>query len=169
MYTPYQIEQCLLDLALRLGRAKPHEMVHARQSEFPEWQSAGVRLISDFSREPRNSAQAHDFLVRTRHGPAVTWLFFELQDTFVGWINAGNKYGFYGSLAQTALKHLARHQPESDDPRPLLKDVLSEAFHWLHILRQTGELTEHPALIRHTQDTESRRCRTNLETGEPCA
>lgn len=169
MNTPYQIEQQLIDIALRLGRAQAHEMVHPRQTEIPEWQGADVRITSDFSWEPKNFVEEHDLLVRTRHAPTLTWLFFELRDTFGDWLHAGNKYGFYGSLAQAAQKHLARHQPESGDPRPLLKDVLSGAFVWLQILRKTGNLPDQPGMILHSHDTEGRQYRTNLGPGEPCA
>jgi hypothetical protein len=169
MNTPYQIEQRLLDLALRLGRAQPQDMVHPRQNEIPEWRGADVRLTSDFTWEPGDFIEQHDLLVRTRHAQALTWLFFELRDTFSDWLDAGNKYGFFGSLALVAQKHLARHQPESADPRPLLKVVLAEGFHWHQILRQTGELPDQPEIILHSHDTEGRQYRANFDTGAPCA
>lgn len=168
MRTAYQIEQQLLELALRIGRAQPDALVHSRQNEIPEWTGADVRLTSDFSWEPKTFADEHDLLVRTRHACPLTWLFFELRDAFDGHLDAGNKYGFYGSLGQAALNHLARHQPEADDFRPLLKCVLAEAFQGLDLLRRHGSLPDQSEIVVHAKDKEGRQSRTDCETGEAC-
>ena len=131
-------------------------LIHPDQGLMPEWGGAGVCLTSDLAREPRDFREDDHLLVRTRHAKPLTWLFFELRDTFGGWLDAGNKEGFFGSLAQVALQHLASHQPEPDDAKPLLKTVLGEAFRWQESLRREGRLPDQPAVIIHQQDAEGR-------------
>lgn len=168
MNTCYQIEQRLLDLALRLGHGQPNELIHPRQAEIPEWTGADVRITSDFLWEPKGFADEHDLLVRTQHARPLTWLFFELRDAFEGHLDAGNKYGFYGALAQAALGHLARHQPESEDARPLLKSILGEAFQSLDVLRRDGSLPQQPAIVLHSKNREGHQFRADMETNESC-
>jgi hypothetical protein len=80
-------------------------------------------------------------------------------------LDAGNKHGFYGSLAEAALEHLAAHQPEADDPRPLMRAVLDRTFLWLQVLRDEGEIPDDAMCVLHLQDIEGRQVRINLLTG----
>jgi len=48
--------------------------------------------------------------VRTRHAGPVTWFVFQMRDLFDGWLDGGNKYGFYELLAQGALEHRASRE-----------------------------------------------------------
>jgi hypothetical protein len=165
---PSAIESRLIDLGARLSHSPPDQPVHPQQAEIPEWVGADVHVTSDFAWEPKNLFDAHELLVRTRHAKPLTWLIFELRDAFEEWLDFRNKYGFYGSLAQAAQRHLAAHQPESDDPRPLLKDVLAVGFKCVEALRREGELPEDAGIIVHQQDAEGRQRRIDPETGVEC-
>ena len=132
---------------------------------MPEWSGADVRITSDFTHEPQKFIEAHELLVRTRHAESLTWLFLEVRDAFGHLLDASNKYGFYGALAQSASEHLAMHQPERDDPRPLLRATLTRAFEWLRTLRSDGELSANAKIVIHEQDAEGRQRRIDPETG----
>jgi len=136
------------------------------QEESPEWGGADVVITSDFAWEPQSFADAHDLVVRTRHAKHLAWLLRQVRDAFQFWLHAGNKYGFYGSLAEAALAHLAAHQPEADDPRPLLRAVLDRTFLWLQVLRDQGEIPDDSICVLHLQDIEGRQVRIDLQTGE---
>lgn len=127
-----------------------------------------MRITSDFTWEPKDFMDGHDLLVRTRHAKSLTWLLFELRDAFSGHLDAWNKYVFYGSLAKAALDHLAIHQPEDEDPRPLLKAVLSCAFSALETLRRDGELPSGPMIVIHESDAEGRQKRRDADTNQDC-
>jgi hypothetical protein len=71
----------------------------------------------------------------------------------------GNKYGFYGRLAEAALGHLAQHQPEDADHRPLLKAVLTQAFSYHAELRQHDSIADNSGIIIHRTDQEGRQQR----------
>jgi gamma-glutamylcyclotransferase (GGCT)/AIG2-like uncharacterized protein YtfP len=131
-----------------------------------EWRGADVRITSDFGPEAPKSFMDHDLIVRTYHAATLTWLFLELRDAFGDFLDAGNKYGFYGSLARAALDHLAAHQPESDDPRPLLRAVLVVAERHLAGLQEHGFIPDNAMAVLHTMDAEGRQRRTDLATGE---
>jgi len=110
---------------------------HGEMKRIPEWRGADVRITSDFERDlvplhtPRpirssrpaegmRSAREfnepgyfdHDLTVRTRHAGPVTWFIFQMRDLFDGWLDGGNKYGFYELLAQGALEHRASREIE---------------------------------------------------------
>jgi len=161
-----EIESRLITLGQRIGDPAPGSLHHPDQAHMPEWSGADVRITSDFSHEPQNFIEAHNLLVRTRHAVPLTWLFLEVRDAFYSLLDASNKYGFYGSLAQAALQHLAAQQPEPDDPRPLLRAVIASAFDWLRVLRDKGEIPANAEIITHTQDAEGRQRRIDRETGE---
>lgn len=138
---------------------------HPAQTEIPEWTGADVKVTSDFAWEPQDFIASHDLLVRTRHAQPLTCLFFEIRDAFGGWLDASNKYGFYGSLAQAAQKHLAANQPEPEDPQPLLRAVLSVAFDWLNVLRHQGLIPPNADIVIHCQDSEGRQDRIGQKDG----
>ena len=103
-----------------------------------------MRITSDFLWESSNFVEAHDLLVRTRHARALTWLFLEVRDAFSLWLDASNKYGFYGSLAEAALDHLAQHQPETVDARPLLEAVLHRVLQFVALSESRGNCLQTP-------------------------
>ncbi len=159
---------CIEDHLLALGRRlanDPSSLKHPAQAEIPEWTGADVKVTSDFAWEPENFIASHDLLVRTRHAFPLSWLFFEIRDAFSSWLDASNKYGFYGSLAQAAQKHLASYQPEPDDPRPLMRAVLSVAFEWLNVLRDQGLIPPNAEIVIHSQDAEGRQQRVGKKDG----
>ena len=163
------VQNRLVALGASLLMSPADRLVHPDQGLMPEWRGADVCLTSAFAREPNDFMDGHHLLVRTRHARPLTWLFLELRDAFGGWLDAGNKEGFFGSLAQVALKYLAANQPEPDDAKPLLKAVLAEACRWQEILRREGKLPAQPPHIIHSQEAEGRQTRVNPTDGSPCA
>lgn len=160
------IEDLLIGLGKRLNSEDLSGLRHESLGGSAEWRGADVVISDDFAWEPKNFMEAHDLRVRTRHSVQLSWLFVELRNAFSFWLHAGNKYGFYGSLAQAALDHLAAHQPESEDPRPLVRAALDQAFRWLKVLRETGGIPEDSQCVLHIQDVEGRQRRIDLESGE---
>ena len=161
---PEQIKASLAALRKELN-SPTAPLLHKDQAEMPEWSGADVVVSSDFEWEPKNFMEAHDLRVRTRHAVPVTWLFLSIRDIFTGWLDASNKYGFYESLGQAALDHLAAHQPEPDAPQPLLRAVLDEASRWAGVLRETGRIPANSQCVLHLRDAEARQWRIDLDTG----
>jgi hypothetical protein len=166
--SPDAIESRLIELGTLLPQAASGALRHREQSSNPEWRGADVQVTSDFEWEPSGFFDAHDLLVRTRHAEAVTWLILEIHDAFSGWIDYANKCEFYGALAQAALKHLAKHQPEPDDAVPLLKAVLKRAFRWQQTLRKDGKIADQAIVVIHERDAEGHQRRTDAASGEEC-
>lgn len=161
-----KLKNTLLILGKRIDSEPVNQLHHPKQKSLPEWRGADTRITSDFARKPGDMLEEHDLVVRTLHAKSLTWLFFELRDAFNPWLDASNKYGFFGALAQTAQQHLAQHQPESTDHRPLLKAVLATALRYWEFLRQEGAFPEDSRLIVHERDVEGQQRRIDLETGE---
>lgn len=161
-----ELESRLIAIGQRMDNASLGTPRHPDQNHMAEWSGADVRVTSDFAHEPQGFVDSHDLLVRTQHAGMLTWMFLEVRDSFGSLLDASNKYGFYGSLARAALEHLAAHQPESDDPRPLLRAVIARAFDWLQVLRDEGEIPPNAQFVIHTRDSEGRQRRTDRETGE---
>jgi hypothetical protein len=164
-----RLEDKLLVLGRRVDSPSIADLQHADQQSLPEWRGADTRITSDFVSEPKGWDDEHGLLVRTLHAKQLTWLFLELRDAFNPWLDASNKYGFYGSLARAALQHLAMNQPEADDARPLLRAVLGAAFDHLATLRSRGVITANASIVLHERDSEGRQRRTNFQTGEECS
>ena len=165
---PAAIEAKLIYLGKRISSEPVKQLAHDQQAQLPEWRGADVHVTSDFAFEPKDFIEQHDLLVRTPHAKALTWLFFELRDAFAGCLDAGNKYGFYGALAQAALDHLAAHQPEPDEAKQLLKAVLAEAFLCLQRLREDGTLDADVPIVLHKRDAEGGQSCINLGDGQSC-
>jgi hypothetical protein len=94
--------------------------------------SKSVRYIGAYEKEKKSQtrmdllgfAEEHDLVVRTQHAAQLTWLFLELRDAFSYCLNFRNKYGFYGSLAQAALDHLAAHHRQVPRTRGYARSFL---------------------------------------------
>jgi hypothetical protein len=160
-----QINAVLVSIGKKLDGEENPEHGTPDQKESPEWRGADVIITSDFTWAPQHFADAHDLVVRTRHAGQLAWLLRQVRDAFESWLDAGNKYGFYGSLAGAALEHLAAHQPEPDDPRPLMRAALDRTFLWLQVLRDQGEIPDNAICVLHLQDIEGRQVRIDLQTG----
>lgn len=157
-----EIEDKLLCLGKTIETATKGQLVHDQQKEIPEWLGADTCVTSNFSAVQPHPLD-HDLVVRTIHATELTWLFFELRDTFAAALDAGNKYSFFGSLAQAAASHLALHQPEAEDHRPLLKSVLADAFAQLTQLRERGQISNPGRIVVHRSDAEGRQSREELD------
>jgi hypothetical protein len=93
----------------------------------------------------------------------VTWFIFQMRDMFDGWLDGGNKYGFYELLARSALEHLAGNQPEPEDARPLLRAMLTRAFLILEIAKKNHVWPDDAMVVVHSQDEEGNQFRKHLE------
>ena len=137
---------------------------HGEMERIPEWRGADVRITSDFEKDFQEPGYFdHDLTVRTRHAGPVTWFIFQMRDLFDGWLDYGNKYGFYELLAQGALEYLAGNQPEPEDARPLLRAMLTRAFFMLEIAKQHHVWPDDAMMVVHAQDQEGNQYRKHLE------
>ena len=103
---PEAIEDGLMDMGRAIEAGGP--WTHPEMERIPEWRGADIRITSDFERNYQEAGYFdHDLTVRTRHAGPVTWFVFQMRDLFDGWLDYGNKYGFYELLAQGALEHRA--------------------------------------------------------------
>ena len=138
--------------------------MHPEMARIPEWRGADVRITSDFAKEFNDPKHFdHDLTVRTRHAGPVTWFIFQMRDLFDGWLDWGNKYGFYELLAQAALEHLAANQPDPEDARPLLRAMLTRAFLMLAVAKEHHVWPDDAMVVVHSQDQEGNQFRMNLE------
>jgi hypothetical protein len=163
--TPNRFE--LLDAAVKKLRQQildpeAAQLRHRRQADLPHWYGGGVLVTDDFA----SDFDTRKLVVRTRQAAALTWLIFELQDAFSDWLCFDNKFGFFGSLARAALDHLSAHQPEADDPRPLLSAVLDTAARLSREVSLRGDLALDSPAVLHLEDAEGRQVRIDLFTGK---
>ena len=86
-----------------------------------------------------------------------------MRDLFDGWLDWGNKYGFYELLAQAALEHLAGNQPEPEDAKPLLRAMLTRAFLMLEVAKGHHVWPDDTMLVLHSRDEEGNQPRKHLE------
>ena len=137
---------------------------HPEMERIPEWKGADIRITSDFERNFNEPGYFdHDLTVRTRHAGPATWFVFQMRDLFDGWLDWGNKYGFYELLAQAALEHLAANQPEPEDARPLLRAMLTRAFLMLEVAKEHHVWPDDAMVVVHSQDEEGTQFRKHLE------
>ncbi len=163
MRTPVQIRNRLQELSTLINQEPCSVLMDTIQLEQPKgWRGANVIVTNDFEIEP-GWMEAHKLWVRTRHASALGWLLRQIRDEFMGWYNFRNKYGFFGSLGQAALQHLAQRQPEVEDPRPLLSAVLGQAEEWAQWLVRYGELPDNAPIVLHHTDAKGRQYRTDLQ------
>ena len=131
---------------------------------MPEGRGADIRITSDFERNFNEPGYFdHDLTVRTRHAGPATWFIFQMRDLFDGWLDWGNKYGFYELLAQAALEHLAASQPEPEDAKPLLRAMLTRAFLMLEVAKEHHVWPDDAMVVVHAQDQEGNQFRKHLE------
>ena len=159
---PEGIEDGLMGMGRLIEAGGP--WTHPEMERIPEWRGADIRITSDFEKNYQELGYFdHDLTVRTRHAGSVTWFVFQMRDLFDGWLDGGNKYGFYELLAQAALEHLADNQPEPEDPRPLLRAMLTRAFLMLEVAKEHHVWPDDAMMVVHSQDEEGNQLRTNLE------
>jgi hypothetical protein len=183
---PEAIEDGLMDMGRDIEAGGP--WTHPEMERIPEWRGADIRITSDFKtdlvplhrpRPIRSSRPAegmryapefneanyfdHDLTVRTRHAGPATWFVFQMRDLFDGWLDYGNKYGFYELLSQAALEHLAANQPEPEDARPLLRAMLTRAFLMLEVAKEHHVWPDDAMMVLHSQDHEGKQLRESLE------
>lgn len=165
------IENLLLELGRRIQCDPEPSLRHPGQEPLPEWRGADVVVTSDllYEPDPEDFMEGHNLRVRTVHALPLTWLFMELWDAFDGWLDFSNKYGFYGTLGQTAIGKVSSSLPESPDHRALLKAVLARAFEFLAVLRENEALPRDSMVVLHSTDSEGRQLRIDGATGEETA
>ena len=128
-----------------------------------EWRGADIRITSDFEKDFCEPGYFdHDLTVRTRHAGPATWFVFQMRDHFDGWLDYGNKYGFYELLAQAAFEHLAGNQPEPEDAKPLLRAMLAQGFAILGVAKEHHIWPDDAMVVLHTRDDEGNQLRRNL-------
>ena len=159
---PEAIEDGLMEIGRAIEAGGP--WTHPEMERIPEWRGADIRITSDFEKNYQEPGYFdHDLTVRTRHAGSVTWFVFQMRDLFDGWLDYGNKYGFYELLAQAALEHLAANQPEPGDAKPLLRAMLTRAFLMLEVAKEHHVWPDDAVVVVHAQDQEGNQYRKNLE------
>jgi len=159
---PEAIEDGLMAMGRAIEAGGP--WAHPEMERIPEWRGADIRITSDFEKDFCEPGYFdHDLTVRTRHARPATWFVFQMRDLFDGWLDYGNKYGFYELLAQAALEHLAANQPEPEDAKPLLRAMLTRAFLILEIVKQHHVWPDDAMMVLHSQDDEGNQLRESLE------
>jgi len=159
---PEAIEDGLMDMGRVIEAGGP--WTHPEMERIPEWRGADIRITSDFKTDFNDPNYFdHDLTVRTRHAGPATWFVFQMRDLFDGWLDYGNKYGFYELLAQAALEHLAASQPEPEDAKPLLRAMLTRAFLMLEVAKEHHVWPDDAMMVLHSQDQEGNQVRMNLE------
>ena len=159
---PEEIADRLLGLGRVIEAGGP--WTHPEMDRIPEWRGADVRFTSDFETDfEARDPFYHDLTVRTRSAGPATWFVFQMRDLFDGWLDYANKYGFYELLAQAALEHLAANQPESENAKPLLRAMLTQAFLMLEVAKEHHVWPDDAMMVLHSQDDEGNQIRINLE------
>ena len=159
---PEVIEDGLMGMGRAIEAGGP--WTHPEMERIPEWRGADIRITSDFERNFNEPGYFdHDLTVRTRHAGPATWFVFQMRDLFDGWLDWGNKYGFYELLAQAALEHLAGNQPEPEDAKPLLRAMLTRAFLMLEVAKEHHVWPDDAMVVVHSDDQEGNQYRKHLE------
>jgi len=159
---PEAIEDGLMDMGRAIEAGGPWN--HPEMERIPEWRGADIRITSDFEKNYQEAGYFdHDLTVRTRHAGPATWFVFQMRDLFDGWLDCGNKYGFYELLAQAALEDLAGSQPEPEDAKPLLRAMLTRAFLMLEVAKEHHVWPDDAMMVLHSQDDEGNQLRESLE------
>jgi len=156
------IEDGLMNMGRAIEAGGP--WTHPEMDRIPEWRGADIRFTSDFEKDFNDPKYFdHDLTVRTRHAGPATWFVFQMRDLFDGWLDYGNKYGFYELLAQAGLEQLAANQPEPEDAKPLLRAMLTRAFLMLEVAKEHHVWPDDAMMVVHSHDEEGNQFRMNLE------
>ena len=159
---PKGIEDGLMGMGRAIEAGGP--WTHPEMDRIPEWRGADIRITSDFERDFSEPGHFdHDLTVRTRHAGPVTWFIFQMRDLFDGWLDWGNKYGFYELLAQAALEHLAGNQPEPEDAKPLLRAMLTRAFLMVEVAKEHHVWPDDAMMVVHSDDEEGNQFRRHFD------
>jgi hypothetical protein len=159
---PEAIEDGLMDMGRAIEAGGPWS--HPEMERIPEWRGADIRITSDFKTDFNEANYFdHDLTVRTRHAGSATWFVFQMRDLFDGWLDYGNKYGFYELLAQAALEHLGVNQPEPENAKPILRAMLTRAFLMLEVAKEHHVWPDDAMMVLHSQDDEGNQLRESLE------
>jgi hypothetical protein len=162
---PEAIEDGLMAMGKAIEAGGP--WTHPEMDRIPEWRGADIRITSDFKTDFNEADYFdHDLTVRTRHAGSVTWFIFQMRDLFDGWLDAGNKYGFYELLAQGALEHLAGNQPEPEDAKPLLRAMLAQGFAILGVAKERHIWPDDAMVVCHARDDEGNQFRKDFRQEE---
>lgn len=115
----------LIALAAELDTASP-AAIYAPTAEL--WHAAGSFVTDDaLALSDSPAALGGDLGILTRHARLLSWVLFDLRNDSRLTGGPWAERAFFGRLADAANAHLAAHQPEEADPRPLLLAVLREA------------------------------------------
>lgn len=115
----------LIALAAELEETTP-VATYASTAEL--WHAAGSFVTDDaLALSDSPAALGGDLGILTRHARLLSWVLFDLRNDSRLTGGPWAERAFFGRLADAANAHLAAHQPEEADPRPLLFAVLREA------------------------------------------
>lgn len=90
-----------------------------------EWGGAGTIVAKEL--DPLYDAgRYNDIIVYTEHSLELSWLFYQLKDAFADEIDFGNKYEFYGNLADAGVEY--NKTTEEKTLQGICKAVLDCAF-----------------------------------------
>lgn len=109
-----------------------HHLPQAKNS----WVGADVRIISNPKEIPDESGYyGYKRPLITIYNLEVSWLFERLRNTFYdyGYVSGGNKYEFFGRLANAAIRYI-HESPEDLSAHDLLLAVLRESYEILQEL-----------------------------------
>jgi len=146
----------------RLGQMIEEARLTKMRRNF-QWRGADVRITDDpnFVKSERHWLD-HDVVICTVYTKELSWLFVQLRDLFAGHLDFRNKYGFYGELAQSALRYLEKGGSEADDFRPLLREVLVAAYDFCATIEETGEIPPNSTIVIHSRDASGQQQRIEL-------
>ena len=159
---PEAIEDGLMDIGRTIEAGEP--WTHPEMERIPEWRGADIRITSNFKTDFNEANYFdHDLTVRTRHAGSATWFVFQMRDLFDGWLDYGNKHGFYELLGKAALEHLAGNQPEPEVAKPLIRATLTQEFLILEVARQHHVWPDDARLVFHFLGKEGNQLRKEVK------
>ena len=145
----------------RLGRMIDAGRLERMRPNY-HWRGADVKITDDpkFATSERHWLD-DDVVVCTPHVRELSWLFCQLRDVFTAHLDFRNKYGFYGELAENALRHLERNKSD-EDFRPLLRKVLEAGYAFCDTIVQDGAIPPNATIVIHTRDAAGKQLRFEL-------
>ncbi len=167
---PADLREALTNLRLDL-ETKPLASLRSKAfDDFGEWRGSDVVVTADLLAcpNPECVVSSHDLMVRTQHASALAWMFDEIFEIFGNHLDAGNRYAFYGKLANAALRVIGSRLPEPSDHRMILRAVHQLCLQAVDLIEEQGCLPEQSAVVFHGADAEGRQWRMDAATGKPC-